>query len=211
MNQTTTTPTTDQTPDQTPAQQIIACLSACEDAMQHRTCSDRAPDERLPEYATRVLRYAITYGIAPLTLSQLELADATAQGCVASLPQTLTQDARRHDQALHALRLRMQARIAAKRAQLAQVQRLIDACDLETQTAANAPQPDQDAPEMTDQERALTLLRAALTLIMQPPGSPDGNGGHGARLIPPTPNRPPGSNAQQPPPPSAPAAGPRRF
>lgn len=169
------------------------------------TCEDRAQGEPLPEYASRVLRYAITYGIEPLTLSQLELADATACACVAAFPQTLSQDERRHDAALHTLRLRLQARAAHKRAQLADLQKLIDQCTQESTSAANGPQGQPGAPELTDQERAIALLRAALTLIMQPPGSQDG--GKGARLIAPTPNRPPGSNALQPHAPSAP----RRF
>lgn len=159
------------------------------------TCEDRAPGEPLPEYASRVLRYAITYGLTPLTLSQLELADATACACVAQFPQTLSPDDARQDAALHALRLQLQARAAQKRAQLAGLQKLIDQCDQDTQTSANAP---GVAPELSDQERALQLLRAALTLIMQPPGSQDG--GKGARLIAPTPSRPPGANALQPPP-----------
>jgi hypothetical protein len=176
-----------------------------------RACADRTEGERLPEYAARVLRYAITYGLTPLTLSQLELADATAQGCVAAFPQTLNQDDARQDAALHALRLRLQARAAEKRAQLAQLQRLIDACDQDTQHAVNGPQGNQgnqDGPEQTDQERALQLLRAALTLIMQPPPPGSQDGGKGARLQRPTPNRPPGTNALQPP---TPDAGPRRF
>lgn len=172
-----------------------------------RTCADRFEGEPLPEYASRVLRYAITYGVTPLTLSQLELADATAQQVVASFatPETLSPDDQRQDAAMHALRLRLHARMAQKRQQLAQLQRLIDQAYLESQQPANASQSAAGTAEMSDQERALQLLRAALTLIMQPP--PPGDGGKGARLIAPKPTQPPSGNALQ-----APTqAPPRRF
>ena len=45
-------------------------------------CPDPQPEEARPEYASRVLRYALTFGIEPLTLSQLEVADRYAQQIV---------------------------------------------------------------------------------------------------------------------------------
>lgn len=151
-------------------------------------CTPRAQGEPLPEYASRVLRYALTFGIDPLSMSQLELADSTASLSVASLPSKLSYDQAKLNEWLHTLRLRLQARMQQKRAQLAQLQRMIDQASSDPDQNRNAPSA-TDTAELTDQERAIRMLRAALILIMDPP-SQDGDGGKGARLIPPSPTRP---------------------
>lgn len=191
----------------TPAEQIIATLDACEAGLAHQSCPDQAAQEPQPEYATRVLGYALTFGIEPLSLEQLETADAQAARIVANLPAHFDDepDARRLDATLHTLRLRLACRMGEKRRQRAALQRAMD------ELYASPPddptrQAGADMAELSDQERALTLLRAALVLIMgpQPPGS--NGGGRPAPLVPPPPTRPPSGQAVDPRPPA-----PRRF
>lgn len=143
----------------------------------------------MPEYAARVLRYALLYGPEPLTLAQLEAADAQAQRHVAMLPARLDVDAARLDTTLHMLRHRLAARIAQRHAQAAHEARMQAALDQEPLTTRMA-QDSLQASEMTDQERALTLLRAALVLIMGPQDPGHDGGGRPARLVPPRPTRP---------------------
>lgn len=169
-------------------------------------CPDQGSTEPTSEYRARVLGYALQFGIEPLSLSQLEHADSCAQACVAALPMKLDPDQARHDQALHALRSRLAARMHEKRAQRASLQRLIDGMEEEATTAANAPAP-ADTVEVSPAERAARLLKAALILIMDPP-SGNGGGQH-AKLQPPTPKLPPSGDAL--PVPGSPAAQPRRF
>lgn len=175
--------------------------------MTHHHCLDREPMESYPEYAQRVLGYALTFGIEPLTLSQLEVADRYAQQIVSGQPGTHEPQHATLDQILHTIRLRLAVRMTAKRAQLAGVQKLIDQAYQESTAPANSNHSSQDASApAVDQERALTLLRAALTLIMGPQGGQDG--GKGAKLIPPTPKLPNGGIAMHQP--TSPPAG-RRF
>ena len=80
----------------------------------------------MPHYAARILSYALRYGVAPLTLSQLEQADSAAQLAVCTLPRTLDADQARLDATLHTCRLEI-ARVRQEHgAQLAQAQRLLD-------------------------------------------------------------------------------------
>lgn len=156
-------------------------------------CPPQHPAESQPEYALRVLRYALLDGPEPLTLDQLELADAQALIHVAALPARLDGDAARLDQTLHTLRLRLAAQMARRRAQQAQDQRTLNALSQETpDEAIDAPGATGTA-ELDDPTRALRLLRAALTLILdQDRGKGNGNGGgRPAPLIPPAPTRPP--------------------
>lgn len=156
-------------------------------------CPEQQPDEPQLEYAGRVLAYALNYGPAPLTLTQLATADARAVEMIAGLPQkvdayaytSLDQDGARLYETLHQLRARIATRTAEKRAQLASLQRLMDAAEQEAAAAQEAAQ--EETPE-SDQDRALRLLRAALILIMQP--GQDGGGGRPARLQRPVPSQP---------------------
>jgi len=177
--------------------------------MTNHHCLDREPMEGMPQYAQRVLGYALTFGIEPLTLSQLEIADSYAQQIVTSQPGTHEPHHQVLDQILHALRLRIAARMTAKRSQLASLQHLIDQAYQESETPANDPHGSQEfsapQPQASEQEQAIRLLRAALMLIMQPPDNRDG--GKGARLITPTPKLPSGGIIM--PIPSTPSA--RRF
>lgn len=174
-----------------------------------RHCTDRLESETHPEYASRVLRYALTYGIEPLAMSQLELADACAAESVAGLPGKLSYDQGRLDEWLHALRLRLQARMHEKRAQLAATQRLLNDLESDPQDDQIDAQTGAGMAELTDQDRALKLLRAALSLIMGPQPPSNGGGGTPAKLIPPSPTRPPAGSALTIP--GSPAAQPRRF
>ena len=151
-------------------------------------CPPQQPAEPLPEYAARVLRYALHYGPEHLMLSQLDIADAQAARHVAALPASLDHGSTVLDTCLHTLRLRMQRQMALRRAQLTTLQRLID------QTTQNPPDhetphsgPDMVEPE-SDAARAARLLRAALLLIMGPQPPSSNGGGRPARLQP----RPPG-------------------
>ena len=176
--------------------------------MNNHHCADRDAMESYPQYAQRVLGYALTYGIEPLTLSQLEVADRYAQQIVTSQPGTHEPHHAYLDEILHTLRLRLAARMAAKRQQLAGLQRLIDQAYQESETVANLTGGDQgDAAPASEQEQAIRLLRAALMMIMQPPTN--GDGGKGARLIRPVPKLPNGGIALQQP--AAPPAARSRF
>jgi hypothetical protein len=180
----------------------------------HTHCPDQQAGEAMPEYATRVLRYALRFGPEPLSLSQLETADAAAVRLVAGLPQevdayaytSLDADATRLYDHLRTLRAQMAAQMAARRAQLAGLQRLIDQATMEAETAANAPAADQ-TPQ-SEQDRAIMLLRVALTLIMQPGAGSGNGGGRLAPLRPPQPVRPgPQGGLHADEPPTLPPAG----
>ena len=155
-------------------------------------CPPQQPAEPMPEYAHRVLGYALAYGIEPLSLSQLETADSAAQQAVTALPATFQPHDAVLDATLHALRLRLAARMAEKRRQLAALQRALDELDSPSHADGIAPPEAADTVESeeSDADRATKLLRAALLLIMgQPPNS--NGGGRPAPLIPPSPTRPP--------------------
>lgn len=190
----------------TPAQQIIATLDACQAGLSNQSCPDQDAHEPQPEYATRVLGYALTFGLEPLTLAQLETADAQAARIVASLPAHMNPDQTRLDATLHALRLRIACRLGEKRRQRAQLQRLLDQLGQEsTQTGIDA-QTGADMAELSDQERAVRLLKAALLLILDPGQGGSNGGGRPAPLQPPPPTRPSPGQAIDPRP-----TPPRRF
>lgn len=156
---------------------------------EHTHCPDQQAGEPTPEYASRVLRYALTYGIQPLTMSQLETADNAAQLAVCALPAALNQDAARLDTTLHALRLRLACRMAEKRRQLAAINRALEEMTPSPSDADEQPGQPGQAPE-SDADRAARLLRAALTLIRGNGNGSQGGGGRPAYLQPPAPVRP---------------------
>ena len=166
-------------------------------------CQEQGTAEGMTEYASRVLRYALNIGPETLTISQLEIADVQASRHVAALPAALDHGGAVLDGCLHGLRHRMQRLMAAKRRQLAQLQRMIDGSGAGMPSDDGAPtgQPDASsgAPQ-TEQERALALLRAALMLIMgpQPPNGNGSGGGRPAMLVRPKPGRPPSGQAVNP-------------
>ena len=194
----------------TPAEQIIDTLNRCEDGMQHQACPDQHGGETMPEYASRVLGYALRYGIGPLTASQLDLADATAQGIACSHPKEMDPDQARLDQTIHTLRLQIQREQLTRRARLTALQRLFDQMDATPSADLDAPQGNlADERQESDADRAARLLKAALMLIMGPGLGPgNGGGGRPARLQPPPPDKGPGSHADSRPTP--PPVG-RRF
>lgn len=152
-------------------------------------CPEQQPGEYQIAYAHRVLGYAFNYGIEPLTLSQLEIADHHAQIAVCDLPATLAPHHAILDARLHALRLQLAGRMAEKRRQLAAINRALGELTGTPGDAPDAPQSQPGAQE-SDADRAARLLRAALLLIMGQP--PTGNGGgRPAPLVPPAPTRPP--------------------
>ncbi len=159
-----------------------------------QTCDPRQPQETLPEYANRVLRYALTYGIAPLTLEQLEQADTAAQQATCRLPAKLDPDAARLDAQLHRIRTNVQIALSARRAALQAAQAQLDQlyAQPEPADAPGAPQ----APTQTPEQRAVQLLKAALILVMDPRDDRNGPGSP-AKLVPPTPRIPPGGVALQ--------------
>lgn len=155
------------------------------------TLAPRAEGEPLPEYAARVLRYALTYGPATLSPADLEQADQAAQRTVAALPAKLDPDAARLDAHLHTLRTRIAHALAAHH----QARRQADTALAALYQAPDDPDtPDTPETPQTPEQRAVRLLKAALLLVMGPrddrsgPGSP-------ARLIPPTPRLPSGGIA----------------
>lgn len=151
-------------------------------------CQDQDAAETMPQYAARVLGYAMAYGCSSLTLAQLEIADAQAARHVAQLPQEMDHGAAVLDRHLHDTRTRLQLSARRKRAQLAALGRQLADLDAGTPNPDDAPG-GQPGPEMTDQDRALNLLRAALTLIMGPQ-PPQGGGGRPALLVRPKPTKP---------------------
>lgn len=161
-------------------------------------CEEQAPDESLQTYSHRVLAYALVYGVEPLTLSQLDLADYVAAGHVAMLPAKLSAEQARHNAILARIRTRLQFAATSKRAQRAKLQAMLER-DLAQDPIVLSPVPTDNNRQSevlkNDTERALLLLRAALTLIMAPQGngtdSADSNPGHGAKLQPPSPKLPP--------------------
>jgi hypothetical protein len=180
-------------------------------ALDYQPPPDRQPGEPAHCYQVRVLEYVLQYSqIEVLSTDQLESADSAAAWSVAQLGHqegqggTLTPDEARLNDTLHAVRLRLQARLAAKRAQLASLQRLLDQADQTPPTGIEAVQ-DADAAadalqQQTPEEQAARLLRAALQLLLGPQQPPNGNGGgRPARLQPPPPTKPSPGQAQQPP------------
>lgn len=180
---------------------IIDCLQACEQGLANQTCADQQPGEPRQEYAFRVFQYVLMFGAEPLSLSQLETADAEAQHAVSRLPAHLDADAARLDATLHTLRLRLAARMQEKRAQRARLQRLLDQTAQEPPPEPDGPHSAADTAE-SDADRAARLLRAALLLIMGPQQPPGGGGGRPAVLIRPTPKLPPSGQVVNPYPPA---------
>lgn len=136
-----------------------------------------------------------------LELAQLEALDQAAAAAVRRLPPRLdpAQADDRLDNRLHLLRLCLAYRIQADRQLAAQLQQAQD--QARDAGGPETPQDDpQQAPEQTEQERALTLLRAALTLVMRSPDPGRGGPGSPAKLIRPRPTLPGGGVALQPPP-----------
>ena len=168
---------------------------------------DQDAQEAQQEYTQRLTQYAIAHGIGGLTLSQLALVDVQLGRSVATLPATLDLDAARLDAHLHTLRLRVQLRMADKRAQLTRLAAMLAEDTQTAQAGDRLTTGQQDSQgEVSDADRATQLLRAALILIMGQDGN--GNGGRGARLIPRPPTQPPqGSTLQNPGAPGAPTRG----
>lgn len=161
---------------------------------------DQGETEPISSYQTRVLRFALRYGIAGFSLRQLEIADARAQEAVCRIGggKDLDQDARKLDDTLHALRLRLQKAISARRKAWtdveAQLQDLAQIAAQEATAAQDEASQDQGPNQDSDQDRAVRLLRAALLLILDQ-GTDQGGGGRKARLQPPGPDKGPGSHA----------------
>lgn len=154
----------------------------------------REQAETLPQYAARVLGYALAHGLTDLSTEQIEQADQAAQRAAAALPMKLSPSDSRLDDALHVIRHRIARTLQERRSARAQLARMLR--DLYPPTEETEPQAAaQGAPE-DDATRAARLMRAALTLIMDPR---QGEGGKGARLVRPTPSLPPSGIAQQPP------------
>lgn len=155
-------------------------------------CPSQGPQEPTPEYSSRVLRYALTYGPEPLTLAQLDLCDGEAQRAVCRLPRQLDDHAAQLDATLHRLRLQIAGYQTIRRAQAAQEARTLAALAQDTPDDLIAPttssQPSAQGIPDDPQTRAIRLLRAALVLIMDGNGD---DGGKGARLTPPVPQLPP--------------------
>lgn len=161
-------------------------------------CPEQQPGETAQAYQGRILQYALRHGIGLLSPSQWEACDTAAQHAVCRLAPRLTVTDHHLDRQLSALRHRIAARMAHRRATLARLDAMI--ADLYQEAprqgdAPGGPQQPQEAPE-SDADRAAKLLRAALTLIMGQGGQDgQGGGGRGARLIRPVPKLPPGGAA----------------
>lgn len=161
------------------------------------TCPTQHPTEPLDTYAQRVLTYALVRSVQPLTLDQLRQADAAAQREICSLPATIeTLDQGRYLHTLHMLRLEIQVRMAERQAQEAQDERTRAGLQSGTDEEI-APVQGANTAELSPdpQARALRLLKAALTLIMDGDGGGSGGGssnggGRPAPLVPPRPTRP---------------------
>lgn len=154
-------------------------------------CTPQGAGESLPEYASRVLRYALAEGPDTLTLEQCRHADAAAQLHICSLPAHLENlDQGRILVSLHTCRLAIAAHAARRQQEAAQHAATLAALEPSPQEEEQ-PQGSQDDSPERDADRAARLLRAALTLIMQPPDSQGGNGGgRPARLQPRPPTKP---------------------
>lgn len=147
----------------------------------------------LPEYAARVLGYALRYGCHTLDGEQLRHADSAAQLAACSLPADLDPDQARFNDTLHTLRLEIQREQLTRAAQLARL-----AAQLAEMTEQTDDPQDlgHDAPEESDTDRAAKLLRAALLLIMGPLDPGTGNGGGRRTPLQPPPNpKPSGTQA----------------
>lgn len=132
-------------------------------------------------------------GVSRLSATQLRAALAASQASACGVPADCIVPSR-----LHELRVRLQTALDAHRADLARLQALFDAAP---QAPAQAvPAPAQDDRPATDDERALLLLRAGLSLVLgqQRPSEPEG--GQRARLTPPRPTRPSGGGVALAPP-----------
>lgn len=185
-----------QMPRPTPPGEILPCRCGHPLAPHELLCVDceEGYTPLAQEQQRRMLQYAIRYGIEPLTLTQLEAAQAAAIQAMVVLPHTLTPDQEAHLRRMTALNRRMGQAIAGKRRQLAQLARLL-AQDQEPQGEAQDPQGDA----LTDDERTLRLLRAALTQLMSQGGT-EGGGGQRVRPMQPGPRpQPPQGMQQQPP------------
>ena len=158
------------------------------------SCPDQAADETRPEYAARCLRYLLAGGpLSALTREQLAQADTAAQTQVCRLPLVLEPHDQTQDRTLNDIRHRLAQEQRRRSATAAQAAAILEACYPPTSDLDDAPGP-QDAPQ-TAEQRAVRLLKAALILIMDDERP---RGGRGARLIPPSPTRPPGSVANVP-------------
>lgn len=161
-------------------------------------CSQQQVGETLPEYAARVLRFVLaTRDTSMLSTEQLEQADQAAQRAAANLPTKLDEAHARIAQRLTDTRHQLAAALRWRKEQhrAAQAQHQEDA-----QAGQDDPQdttgPTGGQPAETDADRAVRLLRAALTLIVTPPRrDQDQGGGQGARLIAPRPTLPTGGIA----------------
>lgn len=185
-----------QMPRPTPQGEILPCRCGHPLQPEQLLCID-CVEGYLPlaqEQQRRMLQYAIRYGIEPLTLTQLEAAQAAAIQAMVVLPHTLTPDQDAHLQRMTALTRRMGQAIAGKRRQLAQLQRLLN----QDQPQGDEAQGNQDAPALTDDERILRLLRAALTQLMRPQGGTDDGGGQRVRPMQPGPKPQPPQGQQMP-------------
>ena len=138
------------------------------------------------DYRHALVWWALQGMSLPTDLEGLRHLDAGLAVAVYGLPAKL--DAPhlvRLDDDLHALRLRVARRIAQRQAQLDALQSWIYGPPADQDDDQDASQ-DAQAPPEDDATRAARLLRAALTLIMQPPQ--DGpQGGTRTRLQPPRP------------------------
>lgn len=161
-------------------------------------CSQQQVAETRPEYAARVLRFVLdTRQTGMLTCEQLEQADQAAQRAAANLPTKLDEAHARIAQRLTDTRHQLAAALRWRKEQHAAA----EAQHQEAQAGGqddpgDDPGPGGDQKAETDADRAVRLLRAALTLIVTPPRrDQDGGGGQGARLIAPRPTLPTGGIA----------------
>ena len=165
------------------------------------TATDRYPGPCPQDGAPQALiAYALRWGLDTCDGAQLRRLDAVAMAAVRALPKDLTPTDHTLDRTLHDLRLRIATEQTRRAEQWARIAAQL--AGLETNSDGDHDIPDQDTPEETDQDRAVKLLRAALTLIMGPQGG--NGGGRPARLQPPSPTRPTPRGALDP---SRPSAG----
>jgi hypothetical protein len=181
------TETAPETAPETTGRDICAAL------VMHLVTPDLYPDT--PSYRAALVRAALDGQPLPTDPETLRHLDAGLAAVVYALPARLDQadahgESRSHlralDQAAHDLRLRIAARMARHQARWTALERALYPEGQDTPQAPDAPGEAPDAPQEDDATRAARLLRAALTLIMQPPPDrPDG--GQLARLTKPRP------------------------
>lgn len=149
------------------------------------------PQEPILDYRARLLCHALAHGLGGLSLAELRDVDHGAAWAVTRLPGRIDQEETKHlqplDRQLHDLRHAIHRRQTAHARAWAAIVAQLDQDEPPIAGELGADQDDQDeeaqpAQEETDQDRAVRLLRAGLTLLMGDQGPDDQDGGKGARL-----------------------------